>query len=90
MSIEQLLPAVRDYLCAFDLMSIVVTADRRINGTRDVAGATGAWWCEAREVRRIIWLARKDGGDVPSAAQALGIAITEHATVLARTEAASH
>jgi hypothetical protein len=54
---------VRDYLCAFDLMSIVVTADRRINGTRDVAGATGAWWCEAREVRRIIWLARKDGGE---------------------------
>jgi hypothetical protein len=41
MSIEQLLPAVRDYLCAFDLMSIVVTADGRINGTRDAAGARG-------------------------------------------------
>jgi hypothetical protein len=86
MIIEPLWPGVRDYLRAFDLTAIEVRRDGRIIRTRNPAGADVAWWCEARDVGRLM-RAAKDG-DVPSAAAALGITITEHATVVERAKGA--
>ena len=42
----------------------------------------------ARDASCVIRFARKRGGDIPAAARALGVALTEHATVLARAERA--
>jgi hypothetical protein len=88
MSIEPLSPAVRDYLRAFDLVAIGVTCDGQIIRTRNPAGADAAWWCEARNASLVIRPARQHGRDIPLAAQALGVALTEHSVVLARAKAA--
>jgi hypothetical protein len=88
MSIEPLPPAERDFLRAFDLTALMVGSDGGIHARRDPTGAAAAWWCEAREAGRVVRLARKLAGDVPSAAQALGVTVTEHAAVLTRAEAA--
>jgi hypothetical protein len=45
-----------------------------------------AWWCASRDAGRLIH-ATKDG-DIPKAAAALGIVVTEHAEVVARATAA--
>jgi hypothetical protein len=68
MSIEPLSPAVRDYLRTFDLTAI----------------ASAAWWCETVKAGPVIRAARRHSGDIPAAARALGVAFTDHATVLAR------
>jgi hypothetical protein len=88
MSIEPLSPAVRDYLRAFDLTAIAVSAEGRISVTRDPAGPAAAWWCEDVKAGLVIRAAGRYGGDIPSAARAVGVALTDHATVLARAMAA--
>jgi hypothetical protein len=87
MSIEPLSPAVRDYLRAFDLTAIAVMCDGRIRATPNPVGAAGAWWCEAVKADPVIRAARRHGGDIPAAARVFGVAITDHATVLARAKA---
>jgi hypothetical protein len=47
-----------------------------------------AWWCETVKAGPMIREARRHNGDIPAAAPALGIALTDHATVLARATAA--
>ena len=84
MSIEPLSAAVRDYFRAFDLTAIALMRDGCITAKRDPAGAATAWWCEAVKAGPVIRAARRHGGDIPSAARALGVALTGHATVLAR------
>jgi hypothetical protein len=88
MSIEPLSPGVRDYLRAFDLTAIAVTANGRIKATRNPAGAEAAGWCVARDASSVIRVARKRGDHIPAAARALGVTLTDHATVLARAKAA--
>jgi hypothetical protein len=87
MSIEPLALAVRDYLRAFDLTAIGVR-DGVISATRNPAGAAATWWCETVKAGPVIRAARRRSGDIPADARALGIALTDHATVLARTKAA--
>jgi hypothetical protein len=87
MSIEPLSPAVRDYFRAFDVTAIALMRDGGITAKRDPAGAATAWWCETVKARAVPRLARKGGGDIPAAARALGVALTDHATVLGGAKA---
>ena len=88
MSIEPLSPGVRDYLRAFDLTAIAVTANGRIRALRNPAGAEAAEWCVARDASSVTRIVRKHCGNIPAAARALGVALTDHATVPARATAA--
>jgi hypothetical protein len=60
--------------------------DGRLGVTRNPAGAAAAWWCEAVKARAVLRLARKGDGDIPAAARALGVVLTDHATVLTRAK----
>jgi hypothetical protein len=77
-----------DYIAALDLAALCQYRDGRIGLTRNPAGAAAAWWCEAVKAGPVIRAARRHGGDIPAAARALGVALTDHATVLARATAA--
>jgi hypothetical protein len=78
---------VSDYVAAFDLTSIAVTRDGRLVVTRNPAGAASAWWCPAKEASRIVRHARKDSGDIPAAAKALGVPVTVHHVAIQRAGA---
>jgi hypothetical protein len=88
-----LIPALpreaKDYLGAFGIAAIVIYRDGRVDVSRDPAGAVAAWWVEADKAGAIVKQARKNGGDIPAAARHLGVALTEHAIVLARAAAAA-
>jgi hypothetical protein len=79
---------VMDYIAAFDLAAVCRYPDGRTAVARNPAGAQAAWWCETVKARPVIREARRHSGDIPAAARALGVALTEHATVLARAKAA--
>jgi hypothetical protein len=76
--------AVADYIAAFDLAAVCQYRDGRLAVARDPAGAAAVWWCEAVKAGPVVRAARRHNGDIPAAAWALGIALTDHATVLAR------
>jgi hypothetical protein len=46
------------------------------------------WWCETVKTGPVIRAARRHSGDIPAAARALGVLLTDHATALARAKAA--
>jgi hypothetical protein len=73
--------AVTDYLAAFDLVAL--TAD----GRRDRCDAQ--WWCAAANVERLTEHARRHGCDIPAAAKALRVTISDHAMVMTRAAAAA-
>jgi hypothetical protein len=73
---------VVNFVVVFDLTAIAVTRDNRLIATRNSAGAASAWWCPAKEASRIVRHARKDSGDIPAAARALGVPIGEHHTAM--------
>jgi hypothetical protein len=87
-TIAPLSRAVIKYMAAFQLAAVCRYRDGRLRATRDPEGAEVAWWCEAVKARAVLRLARKGGGDIPAAARAHGVALTDHATVLARATAA--
>jgi hypothetical protein len=78
--------AVADYIAAFDLAAACRYRDGRLGVTRNPKGAEAAWWCEAGKAGPVIRAARRHSGDITAAARALGVALTEHATVLARAK----
>jgi hypothetical protein len=80
--------AVIDYIAAFNLAAVCRYGDGRLRTTRDPEDAEAAWWCEALKARPLIRAARRRGGDIPAGARALGVALTDHATVLARANGA--
>jgi hypothetical protein len=88
MSIEPLSAAVRDYLRAFDLTAIAVMRDGRTSAMPNPVGASAAWWVQGSKAEPVMRAARRHRGDIPTAARALGVALTEHATVLSRAKAA--
>jgi hypothetical protein len=73
--------AVSDYLAAFDLVAL--SAD----GQRDSRKA--ARWCAAADAERLTEHARSHECDIPAAARALGIVVTEHEVVMARASTAA-
>jgi hypothetical protein len=78
--------AVMDYIAAFDLAAVCQYRDGRLGVILNPAGAVAAWWCEAVKARPVIREAGRHSGDIPAAARALGVALTDHATVLARAK----
>jgi hypothetical protein len=78
--------AVTDYIAAFDLAAMCRYADGRLGVTRNPAGASAAWWCEAVKAGPVIRAARRHSGDIPAAARELGVPVTDHARVLARAK----
>jgi hypothetical protein len=88
-TVRQCLVPVIDYIAAFDRAAVCRYADGRLGVTRNPAGTAAAWWCEAAKAGPVIRAARqRSSGDIPEAARVLGIALAEHATVLARAQAA--
>jgi hypothetical protein len=79
---------VAAYVRAFDLTSIAITRDGRLVVSRNPAGAEAAWWCPATDASRLVRHARKIGGDVESAAFALGVPATAHHVAVQRAAAA--
>jgi hypothetical protein len=79
----------KDYLGAFGIAAVVIYRDGRIDVSHDPAGAVAAWWVEADQAAAVVKQARQNGGDVPAAARHLGVALTEHAIVVARAAAAA-
>jgi hypothetical protein len=77
-----------DYIAAFDLAAVCRYPDGRTAVARNPAGAQAAWWCETAKARPVIREARRHSGDIPAAARALGVALADHARVLARPKAA--
>ena len=79
----------KDYLGAFGIAAVVIYRDGRIGVSRDPGGAAHAWWLQADQAGGVVKQARKNGGDILAAARHLGVALTEHAIVMARAAAAA-
>jgi hypothetical protein len=79
--------AVMDYIAAFNLAAVCRYRDGRLGVARNPKCAEAAWWCEAFKAGPVIREAGRHSGDIPAAARALGVALTDHATVLARATA---
>ena len=87
--IPSLARAAADYVHAFNIAAVCVYRDGRIGVSRNPGGAAHAWWLQADQAAGVVKQARKNGGDIPAAARHLGVALTEHAIVLARAAAAA-
>jgi hypothetical protein len=88
-TIPPLPPAIGEYVRRFDLAAIAATRDGRVVVTRDPAGACAAWWCKAEDAGPILrWLVSHLSHDAPFAARTLGLAVTEHATMVQRAAVA--
>jgi hypothetical protein len=71
-------------IAAFDLAAVCRYRDGRIGVTRNPPGAAAAGRCNTVKAGPAIREARRHSGEIPAAARALGIALSDHATVLAR------
>jgi hypothetical protein len=88
MAIAPLSKPVADYIREFGLASVCRYRDGRLGVARDPTGAACAWWLPADQAGVVLKLARQPGGDLEGAARKAGIVLADHATVLARAEAA--
>ena len=80
--IKRLSPALLDYVHSFDLTALAIYRDGRIGITRDPAGATSAWWCEAAKAGTVLKVAQRHG--VEAAVRGL----VEHKVIVASVTAA--
>jgi hypothetical protein len=81
-TIEPLSKAASDYLAAFNLAAVCVSATGRVY-VGNPAGASLAFWCKADDVNKLATAAWRTA-DVPAAAHRLNIPITPHAVVISR------
>jgi hypothetical protein len=84
-TIQPLSAVERDYLSAFNLTCVAISPSGRVYVSHNPVGASLAWWCraaDAGQVARVAWM----DGDVPGAAQRLGVTVTAHAVVAARVK----
>jgi hypothetical protein len=88
MAIAPLSHSARDYVRAFDLTCIALWRDGRLGVSRNPTGAEAAWWCPAKAAGAIVRAANANGRDVAAAAAQLHTALTDHAIVAQRVEAA--
>jgi hypothetical protein len=78
---------VMKYIHAFDIASVCVDRDGRVRVTRDPQGAAQAYWLPADHAGLLVKTARTMG-DIPAAAQRLGLKVTDHHTMVVRARAA--
>jgi hypothetical protein len=88
MAVAPLSHSARDYVRAFDLVSVCRWRDGRLGVSRNPKGAEQAWWCPAKDAGALIRAANANGKDVAAAAGRLKTPLTDHATVAQRVEAA--
>jgi hypothetical protein len=86
MSIPPIPSSVLRYLRRFDLSSVAQSRDGRLAATRNPENYERAWWCKSVDVGRVIEYARRNGGDVPQAAAAIGVKLAPHDYVMQNTE----
>jgi hypothetical protein len=90
MAVAPLSHSARDYVRAFDLVSVCRWRDGRLGVSRNPKGAEQAWWCPAKVAGELVRAANAGGRDVAAAAARLKTPLTDHATVAQRaTEAVS-
>ena len=78
---------VRRHVSRFDVIALVLYRDGRIGTSRDPQNAEFAFWLEAQHAGAVLRLARVKG-DIPAAAQRLGLKVTDHHTMIVRARAA--
>jgi hypothetical protein len=88
MAVAPLSHSARDYVRAFDLVSVCRWRDGRLGVSRNPKGAEQAWWCPAKAAGALVRAANANGKDVAAAAGRLKTPLTDHATVAQRVEAA--
>ena len=74
---------VRRHVSRFDVIALVLYRDGRIGTSRDPQNAEFAFWLEAQHAGAVLRLARVKG-DIPAAAQRLGLKVTDHHTMIVR------
>ena len=88
MAVAPLSHSARDYVRAFDLVSVCRWRDGRLGVSRNPKGAEQAWWCPAKDAGALVRAANANGKDVAAAAYRLKTPLTDHAIVAQRaTEA---
>ncbi len=87
MPIEKLSAPVAEYIANFRLCAVAQRDDGRLRVTKNPVGYQNAWWCLAKETKRLAQAAREMGGDVVAAAARDRIGVTEHTRVLERVTA---
>jgi hypothetical protein len=88
MAIAPLSKPVADYIKQLGLTSVCRYRDGRLRVRRDPTRTDHAWWLPADQAGAVLKLARQAGGDVEGVARMAGMVLADHATVLARAEAA--
>jgi hypothetical protein len=88
MAVAPLSHSARDYVRAFDLVSVCRWRDGRLGVSRNPKGAEQAWWCPAKDAGALVRAANAGGRDVAAAAARLKTPLTDHAVVAQRNEAA--
>ena len=86
MAVAPLSHSARDYVRAFDLVSVRRWRDGRLGVSRNPKGAEQAWWCPAKVAGALVRAANANGKDVTAAAARLHTPLTDHATVAQRVE----
>jgi hypothetical protein len=88
MAIAPLTKPVAAYVREFKLTALCYYRDGRIGISRDPSGADRAYWLLADYAGTVLQTAKSSGGDIEAAARKAGIEVVDHASVLARAEAA--
>jgi hypothetical protein len=94
MAVAPLSHSARDYVRAFDLVSVCRWRDGRLGVSRNPKGAEQACWCPAKDAGALVRAANANGKDAsPAEAVAAGAGrlktpLTDHATVAQRAETA--
>jgi hypothetical protein len=84
MAVAPLSHSARDYVRAFDLVSVALWRDGRLGVSRNPTGADQAWWCPAKAAGAIVRATNANGRDVAAGAARLRTPLTPHVTVAQR------
>jgi hypothetical protein len=79
---------VKQYVSRFDVCAVARYCGGGLGVTRDPEGAEICYWVEAAQAGAVLRRARNNGGDIPAAAKALGVHLTDHPVLCQRVTVA--
>ena len=79
---------VKRYITKFDVAAVVRYSGGGLGTSRDPQGAEIAYWIEAAQAGAVLKRARNNGGNIPAAAKALGVHLTDHPALCQRVNMA--
>jgi hypothetical protein len=79
---------VKRYITKFDVAAVVRYSGGGLGASRDPQGAEIAYWIEAAQAGAVLKRARNNGGNIPAAAKALGVHLTDHPVLIQRVNVA--